>query len=682
MTTESSSYADFKQVYLEEFTNLSTREKGRQFAKTLAEDFYDLPDSADWYYRDGPGDGGIDIAILDRQGEEEEGDTWYLIQSKYSQPSLSQLRIEAKKIVDVLEDKHNNLLSNTGEDTAQRLKYFLKNSSDKDRLIIVFATPDPIKQNDLDSIRHLIQRTFSLSLHFDVQNISIKSIYDKNLSTKAPNISLSLRGHFQTFRKSQLNSNLLVGTVTLKDLYHFLKEYQKGTNNLDLIYEYNIRQYLGNQKKVNKKIQETLEEQPMRFGLYNNGITFVVVHYIKKSGTLKLTNPYIINGCQTTRSIFDVLDRKLDSGGTAEKSSDQKLENWKRAIKESSIIIKIIEVAQSDLDPNLIPNITRYTNTQTAIVKADFNSLNKKIHLIQKQFNDQYSEEEVYLELHRGGWEAEKKHRQNQGLPKLPRHRVKIDELLKIYGSGWWKQPGVMLYDAQSIRPGGTIYGRLFEHGENKFGHEDFYAAHLLKAAFPSQKDSIKEKSNTKESNTKESNTKESNTKESNTKESNTKESNTKESNTKESNTKAKEIGKMQHLYYFVVMELLRYVLKHTPNEDKNITEEERDTNERQALTKALIKIFKNKKVKDRLLDIANRAIIRYLDESNDLSMYKEVRYVQSKDKTLFLRGKSLGQDPNFKQILLNMQTFMTYEESGPVLDKMLEVLEREDERE
>ena len=665
MTTDSISYEDFKQEYLAAFTDLSPVEKDHRFAQKILKDFkdfYGLPDSIDEYSCDGPGDGGIDIAILDRQGDEEdqqggvEGDTWYLIQSKYSQLNSSQIHTEAEKIFAVLTDKHEKRLSYMGEDITQKifavltdkhekklsyigeditqwLKHFLKNSSNKDRLIIVFLTQDPIEHDTLYQLRKQGEHIFSsLHCHFNLQNFSIKNIYN-NLPETQPTKQdiLNLHGCFQQLQKSQPNNNFLVGTATLADLYHFLKEYARVTNNnLDLIYEDNIRQYLGKKQKVNKTIHETLEKTPAKFGLYNNGITLIVEEYTQEEDHLKLTNPRIINGCQTTRSIFEVLDRELDSGGTSKQSNDLEFENWKREIKESSIVIKIIEVAQSDHD--LINDITQYTNTQNAIKKSDFNSLNKSIRSIQKQFNDQYSKE-VYLELHRGGWEVEKKFRQSQD-QYLPSNHVKIDELLKIYGSGWFQKPGPMLRGATSIRPGDPLYKKLFEK-ENTFGFEDFYAAYLLKQT------NIRQTSIEK---------------------------------------------KFKYLYYFAVMDLLRYVLKvsNTSSKDKNMTEEERENNERFSLTKALIKIFKDEEAKDALLNIANEVIDKYFDKDDPFSIHKEKN--KKNDVTSFLRSAALGEDVNFAinltQLLEDNKRFMRRKESGHALDKMIEVLEREDERE
>jgi len=74
----------------------------------------------------------------------------------------------------------------------------------------------------------------------------------------------------------------------------------------------------GTSEKCNKGIEATIDTHPERFGLYNNGITIVAEEVDKVStDDLVLTNPFIVNGCQTTRSIWSVLQRKLNSGGTA-----------------------------------------------------------------------------------------------------------------------------------------------------------------------------------------------------------------------------------------------------------------------------------------------------------------------------------------------------------------------------
>ena len=69
----------------------------------------------------------------------------------------------------------------------------------------------------------------------------------------------------------------------------------------------NLRHHLGHRVKVNKGIQQTLEECPERFAEYNNGLTVTCVekedHENKKQMTLD--SPVIVNGAQTSHQILD-----------------------------------------------------------------------------------------------------------------------------------------------------------------------------------------------------------------------------------------------------------------------------------------------------------------------------------------------------------------------------------------
>ncbi|HEY9632084.1 MAG TPA: hypothetical protein V6D14_01675 [Coleofasciculaceae cyanobacterium] len=101
--------------------------------------------SDDIVYCDGSGDGGIDIAYLNRgEGADEgaeEGDSWYLVQSKYGKAFAGSgtLLQEAKKIIDTLDGKRNNL-SSLAQDLLERLLTFRSKASERDKLILVFAT--------------------------------------------------------------------------------------------------------------------------------------------------------------------------------------------------------------------------------------------------------------------------------------------------------------------------------------------------------------------------------------------------------------------------------------------------------------------------------------------------------------------------------------------------------------
>ena len=109
--------------------------------------------------------------------------------------------------------------------------------------------------------------------------------------------------------------SLLVGSTSLTKLYEFLKGYRNRTQDLDQLYEKNVRCFLGARGKVNKVMQETLRSAPEQFGLYNNGITIVVTDFeTAGEGNFHLVDPYIVNGCQTTRTVWEVCHAHLELG--------------------------------------------------------------------------------------------------------------------------------------------------------------------------------------------------------------------------------------------------------------------------------------------------------------------------------------------------------------------------------
>jgi len=93
MTATSSQvdYPAFREEWLREVRvgDPSTTERGHRFARKLVTQWLEIDDaSEDLVYCDGAGDGGIDLAYLDRGNDDDSGGdgatghTWYLVQSK------------------------------------------------------------------------------------------------------------------------------------------------------------------------------------------------------------------------------------------------------------------------------------------------------------------------------------------------------------------------------------------------------------------------------------------------------------------------------------------------------------------------------------------------------------------------------------------------------------------------
>ena len=119
----------------------------------------------------------------------------------------------------------------------------------------------------------------------------------------------------------------------------------------------NVRGFLGD-TQINRNMKETLDKEPGYFWYYNNGITIVCdsAEQVSRGGNkvLRLVNPQVINGQQTTRTLHEC----------AGKSS------------KATVLVRVISVPrESDEDAqrfeNLVSRIVAATNWQNAIRASD-----------------------------------------------------------------------------------------------------------------------------------------------------------------------------------------------------------------------------------------------------------------------------------------------------------------------
>ena len=460
----------------------NTLEKGRRFSKKLIGHWFDFdednesPDNI--VYCDGSGDGGIDIAYLQRGDNEEEntneGDAWYLVQSKYGKAfqGTNTLLQEAQKLIDTLDNKRTNL-SSLAENLVQRLQTFRSAASDKDKFVLVFATQRPLNSDEKRVVEDIrVMGKSRLGINFETESISIENIYNRVLETA------------KVVNKNKVNitaalvssgKELLVGSVGIPQLFEFLKNYRTKTGDIDMLYEKNVRKFLGNKRKVNKGIEKTLLEKPERFGLYNNGITIVVEEFEKLPNNIEycLTEPYVVNGCQTTRTIWGVLFNKLEAGGTG---ANEELEKWKEKLSQGIVVIKIVKVGANG--EQLLTETTRFTNSQNAVSDKDFIALESDFQKWSKIMSDRYN---VFLEIQRGGWESQKAYEKQNPETKSFKEYGNAFDLLKIYGAAWLGEAGLSFGKNPPFSPGGTIFHRIVN--QDDFGIEDLYACFLLHKA-------------------------------------------------------------------------------------------------------------------------------------------------------------------------------------------------------
>lgn len=244
--------------------------------------------------------------------------------------------------------------------------------------------PDLIKKIEEYNAANVAQRKearlFSLNdieeLYFKGPNVEKKSFTYKittinkgtilNIDNAAYNMHLAADGRFT------------LTPVTL--IYRLLKEAKaKGY----ALFEENIREYLGSNGSVNKKIVDTLKDPQERnnFFFYNNGITIIVDNYSsvmtegnKRSFTV--TNPQIVNGCQTVNTIFETLNSLPES----------KLE---KDFEDTFVMVKILKIPSNDDNlKELYRNIVTYNNSQNAINERAFAAAASEFKRIQAEFEN------------------------------------------------------------------------------------------------------------------------------------------------------------------------------------------------------------------------------------------------------------------------------------------------------
>lgn len=483
-----SDFESFRMSWLEDVQagEPSSVEIGRRFALKLVTQWLDTSDTnADFTYCDGSNDGGIDIAILDTGPEvvsDEDGvsgHTWYLVQSKYGSAFAGDntLLTESHKVIETLSGNRPKLNS-LAEGLLERINNFRTGASAADKIILVFATEMALTEAQkqvLSDVRAMgVERLGPL---FDVESISIETIFARLAEAE----SIGTENSLNVALDAQLvksGTDLLVGSIGLLDIYQFLKRYREQTGDLDRIYEKNVRRFLGGRGKVNKAMQSTLRDAPERFGLYNNGITIVVQDFKVDDHHVGLSDPYIVNGCQTTRTIWEVFHNRLNLGGTG---VNPEIDTWKAKASNGVVVAKIVKVGQSG--ETLLQAITRYTNSQNAIREKDFLALTNDFKTWQREMASRY---DLYLEIQRGGWDSQKALQNTSKSAKQFVKHANAADLVKLYGAGWLGEAGLAFGKNPPFLPDGSVFKKIVNESESDggpFGAVDLYAAYLLQEA-------------------------------------------------------------------------------------------------------------------------------------------------------------------------------------------------------
>lgn len=110
----------------------------------------------------------------------------------------------------------------------------------------------------------------------------------------------------------------------------------------------NVRDYQGN-TDINSEIMTTIKNVPNNFALLNNGITIVCTNVLTSNRKITLSNPQIVNGCQTCNVLFDAFTQGLD-------------------LSKVTLLAKIIATEKDEVTSAVI----RGTNSQNVVYNEAF----------------------------------------------------------------------------------------------------------------------------------------------------------------------------------------------------------------------------------------------------------------------------------------------------------------------
>lgn len=324
-------------------------------------------------------DKGVDAWIF-----HEDSNDLYIIQNKFYSDNtpLSKDYVMNDFLVRAIGSLENGTYTRSSELQKQFTKHFDEKSFAVH--FMLYVTNNNVNDEIINSVKEWNIK--NKDKNYTAKIFSLNDIYEEyygDLLVEQKNMKISI----STINKSTtLNiDNFAYGLnqaidakyvmTPIYDVYKFVKKAKEIGYQ---IFDKNIREFLGTNGRVNKKIKQTLEDDKEKgnFFFYNNGIT-IICDDIKKTANnkiIEISNPQIVNGCQTVSTIYEVLD-SLPSN-TLEKN-----------FENSYIMAKVLKMNTDTAEmQQLYDNIVKYNNSQNSIQDKQFVADRSEFYRLQKEF--------------------------------------------------------------------------------------------------------------------------------------------------------------------------------------------------------------------------------------------------------------------------------------------------------
>ncbi|GMO66517.1 MAG: hypothetical protein Ta2D_12550 [Rickettsiales bacterium] len=360
------------------------------------------------YITDGSGDNGIDAVYI-------EDNNIAFFQFKYNSNDKPIGENESKKVIQsVVDIIDNKPIVNASPLLKEKIRDInvLQDGSGILNINVYFVSNSENEVIDANSKKFLNERFDDEYKNYKEFNIKdLYSILDVN--TKNSNCEVEIIANGKGFSADVAGIRTFLINISASELIKMYESCKK-----ERIFSNNVRFYLKN-SRINKAIKDTICDKDFSryFCLFNNGISIIAdkveapEHFQDSNGNrkIKILNPSIINGGQTTRSIYDVYQSSISN-----------------SLNDIQILVRIYETTNSEI----IEKITIGTNSQNAINLRDLQSNEQE----QKRIQEFFADKNIGLEIKRGEFNNESNKTEFD-------KTIKNDELFQRYMTLYEEKP-------------------------------------------------------------------------------------------------------------------------------------------------------------------------------------------------------------------------------------------------
>lgn len=324
-------------------------------------------------------DKGIDCFVHYEDNKE-----LYIIQNKYYNVSET----STKDVSDFLKRPLTALISGNYKNTELQKIFNKAINDDEYSVFFHFYASNSTKKDDItyliNDFNKVDKLRYACSLEASYFNIEdIKKIYYgetyKNKQNLKFNFKTPTRGTFAVVR-DELGIGIRPSFYIITPVVEIYKLYKDAKRTEYPLFDDNIREWLGN-NSINKEIVNTLKSDTDKkdFLYFNNGITMIYessepdrIEGGKR--IIPLLNPQIVNGCQTTNSIYQAL----------KDYSENEIED-----KFSNVFVMVKALKKdAEEDQQFAEDLMKYTNKQNAIPEKAFQAKSVYFERIQKSLKE------------------------------------------------------------------------------------------------------------------------------------------------------------------------------------------------------------------------------------------------------------------------------------------------------